>query len=372
MKLLKFKQIGLSKDINDPLDLGSIQLPKGEYWAVSVDKSIINCKDKLYAIKCDTKQPMDSDTPCQKEHVITKQSCVNSISNDEKSYISLTIVDKAVISPFTLYYDEIIDDTVEQVDIFEFDGGDIDDLSAVAIDFDLGVEITPYGIILYFNQEYVGKIASITKVTDVYLLNSTFCRNYSPTVTVGMCFNSVGCYRLAFYRTQSDGNLKLTAISSTINVLSYKPKNTKLIEYYDSANGLYNRHRVDMTYDTPDFVIEEDETILSSGKLSSSNVIIRNESTFRAGLYDRNSHLELIRVLKGGAKIDGEAVLMRGGYSIDGISMNQTYMGFGNLSLIDRDIINLNLCNTGCESGSTIRYQINEEERVRKVITNVT
>jgi hypothetical protein len=369
LKVLQFKQVGLSKDLNDPLELGSVEIPKGEHWSVSVDKSVIGCNDKLYAIQCGVKLPLLSATPCQQEHIITRRSCVNSISNDETSYISLTIVDKSTISAFTIYYQDVVDEVTENIDIFEFDGGDIDDLSATAFGFNLGVEITAYGIILFFNQEYVGKTASITTLTDVYLLNNAFSRNYSPTVTVGMSFSSIGCYRLAFYKKQTNGELKLSAISGTIKVLSFKPKNTKIIEYYE--NGLYSRHRVDMVYDAPDFVIEEDEKVLSSGKLSNSNVIIRNQATFRAGLYNQSNHLELIKVLKSGAKVDGENVLMRGGYNIIGETMNQEYMGSGSLSLIDKDVINLNSCGTDISQGSTVRYQINEEERERKVITTI-
>jgi hypothetical protein len=362
MNPLVFKQVGKSTYLNDPLDVEPIQIPIGERWSLSVNKSVLNCGDKPYIIKCDSPLP-----DCQTEHLVTKDACVISIDNDETAYISITVTDKDKISPFMLYYQEIVEDEIELVEIFEFDGGDISELAMTANSFNVGINITNYGAILYFREDYLGKTATISETNDVYLLNEKFCRNYSNKVGVTMCFREYGCYRLAFYKKLADGTLKLSSISGSISVISFKPHNTKIIEYYDE--GLYHRHRVLMTYDSPQFLVEEEETILSTGKLNLSNTIIRSQTPFRAGLYDQDQHLELLRILKKGVKLDKEKIKLRGGYNIQDETVSRKYMALGNLDLVDRDIININNCSTSCTDGSSVTYVINEEkERYNEIV----
>lgn len=315
--------------------LNSVDIPKGEMWYISIPKSISDCGAKLVTIQC--KAPVGD---CQFEQVLTNLSCIYKIDNDEKSYLSLVVIDKEDITPF-----EIV---VEENSILEFEGGSFDDLLLLLTGMELGYDINGYGVTIYFDKQYSGKIAA-TNSLSVYLLNETFCYNNNSHFGISFCFSEIGCYRLGLIK-----NGEIIAISDQINVISYKPY-TPVVEYYD--NNIYHRHRIGLTINEPAFVTEEDEKILSSGELLISNSITRRESEFETTPIFTEEHVNLIKILKRGVKVNGEYATLRGAYTVDKDSPSKRRIGSGRL--IWQDFISTKSdCNIGCSTQSVLKYEM--------------
>lgn len=347
------KQIGYSTDINDPLSLGVVEIPVNEWWSMSVRKSALpNCKLKLITIKNFSLD--DISCYCGEDaNIKSDANCIYSVENDDRAYLSLTILDKTDIPAFKILVDEN--------EILEFDGGSIDELIMLGNSAQLGVEELGYGIRFYFDRSYNGKLAEISGTTDVYLLNDVFCLNKSDYVGINFAFCETGCYRLGFVKGD-----EIVAISNQFNVVKKAKKNTHIIEYYQ--NGFYHRHRIFLTLNNPKYIIEEEQKTLSSGDLSVKNVIIRTQQDFYTELMPHDEHLKLVSIFKKDFKLAGQKCIMIGGYSNDQEGFYNTSIGNGTLNFSDDTIKSIDQCGEGCESGSIFRFEVYEYEKYQTII----
>jgi hypothetical protein len=353
------KQVGFSTDINDPLFLKPINIALGEWWSVSVPKSSLpSCKLKLAVIK-NIGSVSDEGCECDIEiNKIIEKSCIHQIPNDDKSYLNITILDKEIIPAFNLISNE--------VEILEFDGGTIEDLIILLNGMNLGVDELSYGVRIYFDKKYNGSEASIEgteqALKEVYLLNDKFCLNYSKYIGISFSFCDIGCYRLGFIN--NDGCV--VAFANQFNVIKKSPKKERIIEYYH--NGFYHRHRMFLQLRTATYLNEEEQKTLSNGDISILNVIIRTQREFHTGLLEHKQHLELLSIFKKEFKIDGERAIMVGSYNNDMEGFGRKTIGNGVLNLKEQVYKNIDACTTGCESGSSFRYEIYETEKVQNIL----
>lgn len=353
------KQIGFSSDINDPLSLKPINIALREWWSVTVPKSSLpSCKLKLAVIK-NIGSASDADCNCEIEiNKIVEKSCIYQLPNDDTSYLNIIILDKEIIPSFNLI--------VNEVEILEFDGGSFDDLILLLNGMSLGVEELGYGVRVYFDRKYNGETASIQSseqgLKEVYLLNDRFCLNYSKYVGISFSFCDIGCYRLGFM----DNSGNLVAFTNQFNVVKKSQKNERIIEYY--ANGFYHRHRMFLQLRTATYLNEEEQKILSTGDISILNVIIRTQREFYTGLLEHKQHLELLSIFKKEFKIDGEKALMVGSYNNDQEGFGAKTIGNGVLNFKEQVYKNIDSCTTGCQNGSTFRYEVYEKEKIQNIL----
>jgi hypothetical protein len=349
------KQMGFSSDINDPKDLTPINIPIGELWSLSVPKTALGCdKLKVVTIK-NTSSIIDESCQCEIEiNTVMSKSCLYHIPNDNKTYLNIAINDKNNIPRFDVVVDEL--------EIFEFAGGTYDELLSLIEYMDLGIDELGYGIRLYFDRKYNGMTATITRTDQVYLLSDKFCLNFSKYVglTFGMC--EIGCYRLAFVKT--DGTV--VAMSNQFNVIKKAENGTQVVEYY--KDNIYHRHRIKMALSSPKFPTEEEQKILSNGDISISNVIIRTQRDFSTGALTQKQHLELISVFKNEFKVNGSKALLVGSYSNEQEDMRGNTIGSGTLNFKDESIINLDSCTNACTTGSSFRFEVYETERTGSIM----
>jgi len=349
------KQLGFSKDINDPLELKPINIPIGEVWSLSVNKSALGCDKLKVATITNTSSILDENCNCEIEiNAITSKSCLYHIPNDNRAYLNIAINDKNNIPSFSIYVDES--------EIFEFEGGSYEELLGLIEYMDLGVDELGYGIRLYFDRQYNGRVATITGTEQVYLLSDKFCLNYSKYVGLTFAFCTLGCHRLVFIKT--DGTV--VAMSNQFNVIKKAEKNTQVVEYY--KDNIYHRHRIKMTLSSPKFPTEEEQKILSTGDISISNVIIRTQRDFSTGLLSQKQHLDLISVFKSEFKINGSKALLIGSYDNGQEDMYGNTIGTGTLNFKDESIINLDSCSNSCGIGSSFRFEVYETERVGTIL----
>ena len=351
----KVKQLGFSKDINDPLYLKPINIPIGEWWSLTIPKSSLpSCKLKLATIKnLGTVDDIDCECSIELNKIISK-SCVYRLPNDEKAYISVTIIDKEVIPAFNIIVDEY--------EILEFEGGTIEDLLTLIDAMNLGQEELGYGVKIYFDKSFNGKTASIYGTDNVYLLNERFCLNYSKYIGVDFSFCEVGCHRLGFINDNGD----IVAFANQFNVVKNADRKTKMIEY--TFNDFYHRHRVELGLNIASYPIEEEQKTLSTGDISIYNIIVRTQRDFYTGLLEHQEHLRLLAILKNGIKVDGKPALMVGAYGNDSQGFSEKSIGSGTLNFKDEVYKNTDLCLSGCLSGSTFRFEVFETEKVQTLL----
>ena len=353
------KQIGFSTDINDPISLKPITIAVGEWWSITVPKSALpSCKLKLVVIK-NIRTITDSDCNCEVEvNRIVEKSCIYNIPNDDTAYLNLTILDKTTIPTFNIVVDE--------VEIVEFEGGTFDDLILLLNGMNLGLDELSYGVRIYFNKKYNGKLASIQGTEDalkqVYLLSDKFCLNYSKYVGISFSFCDTGCHRLGFMNNEGC----IVAFANQFNVVKKAPKYDRIIEYY--LNGFYHRHRICLELKTETYVNEEEQKTLSTGDISILNVIIRTQREFYTGLLTHKQHLELLSVFKKEFKVDGKKAIMIGSYSNDKEGFGRRTIGNGILNFKEEVYKNIDACASGCDSGSIFRYEIYETEKIQTIL----
>lgn len=351
------KQIGFSSDINDPLTLKPIVIPKGEWWSVSIPKSSLpTCKLRVSLIKNYT---TSGTCKCEDDNQVISTSCLYELPNDNRAYLNLTILNKDVIPAFNIVVDE--------TEILEFEGGDISELILLINGMGLGLDELGYGIRIFFDREYNGKVASISSteqgLKEVYLLSETFCLNYSQYIGVSFSFCETGCYRLGFVNKDGD----ILAISNQFNVFNKAPKCDRIVEYY--LHGYYHRHRMTLKLRTPRYVNEEEQKILSTGDISILNVIIRTQAEFYTGLLSHDEHIRLLSVFKKEFKVDGKKVIMVGGYNNDTEGFGQMSIGSGTLNYVEDVYKNIDACAGGCETGSVFRFEIYETEKAQNILS---
>jgi len=353
------KQLGFSSDINDPLFLKPINISLGEWWSLAVPKSSLpSCKLKLAVIK-NIGSAGDINCDCEIEiNKIIEKSCLYQIPNDDTSYLNITILNKDEIPAFNLI--------VNEVEILEFEGGNFDNLVLLLNSMGLGVDELGYGVRIYFDKKYNGSTASIEAseqaLKEVYLLNDRFCLNYSKYVGISFSFCDIGCYRLGFI----DNSGNIVAIANQFNVVKKSKKNERVIEYY--SNGFYHRHRMFLQLRTATYLNEEEQKTLSTGDISILNVIIRTQREFYTGLLEHKQHLELLSIFKKEFKIDGEKALMVGSYNNDMEGFGRKTIGNGVLNFKEQVYKNIDACTSGCEIGSSFRYEIYEKEKIQNIL----
>ncbi len=349
MNPIKFKQVGLSTDYNDPLTLSTIEYRLGEQWYTTVPKSAVpNCKLNLGLIR-------NSDDCVCDANILESTSCLVSLPNDNKSYLSVIIPDFENIEPFVIYRNVPIDGYYEPVELFLFDGGTFDELVIYAQSYKVGVEVLSYGLKLFFNIDYATQACFIETSGEAYLLTEALLINRSNYYGITFNITTVGCYRLALINTSDE----VLAISNKINVVAHKNKFSNIIEYND--NGFYHRFRTYL-YCTYNLVVEEDEKKLSSGNVSISNVITRQQASVNTGWYSIKEHRDIIRILKSGVKLGGEKCFLRGEYSLSEENHLRQSTGSGTLYFPEDS--------TTCYSGQSSEFQLEfiEEEKIQNVI----
>ena len=350
----KVKQIGFSTDINDPLNLDVIEIPKGEWWSMTVPKSALGgCNLKMATVKS-TRSIVDIDCNCEVEiNTIQQKSCIYNLPNDEKAYLNLVMLDKDNVESFTIFVDEN--------ELFEFDGGTYEEFLNSIEQSRIGVEELGYGVRLFFDKSYNGRIAT-TNSENNYLLNDRFCLNYSKYVGIDFAFCETGCYKIIFIDV--DGNVK--SISNSFNVVSRASRKSKIIEYY--FDGFYHRHRIGLELKQTQFVNEEEQKSLSDGTLSISNLVVRPQKDFYTSPLTEQEHLKFIQILKSEAKIEGKKCILVGGYENSQEFSKDKTIGNGTLSFTDGLIKSSDSCGETCSDGSIFRFEVYETEKVGNIL----
>ena len=340
--MIKFKSIDNSSfsDINNTLTCEQVMV--GDSISLTIPKSLTKCKPKLAIIECGSKTLNCEPNP----KPTTLLGCVYLLDNDEKAYVNLIIKNRSLIPNIKIGTSEVIDGETELTEYFEYeDGGTYDDLIAYLSGNDnFGFEETPYGIKIFFNKELSGKSINLVSDNTVFLVGKAFCPTNSNEYGLSFCLNKKGCYQILLYT----GEDKILAYSNAITAVDFMPVGTSIIEWYE--NGFYHRERLPIWTEGSEILIEESEKVLSNGKVSITDSIIRTEKSFYTDLLDIEVHRKLAKLMKGSFRIDNQKALLRGNYDI--LESNKKYIGSGRLNFPDDDIIGLDNCNTGCESGS--------------------
>jgi hypothetical protein len=332
-------------DINNTLYCQQVMV--GESISFTIPKSLVKCKPKLAIVECNSKNKT-----CEPNlNPTTLLGCVYSLDNDERAYVNLVIKNRNLIPNIKIGTSELIDDKTELTEYFEYeDGGTYDDLIAyLSSNENFGFEETPYGVKIFFNKELSGKDISLVSDNTVFLIGKTFCLKKSSEYGISFCLNKKGCWQILLYT----GMDTVLAYSGSISVVDFTPTSTSIVEWHE--NGFYHRERLPIWTESSELLIEETETVLSSGKINISDSIIRVEKTFYTDNMSIEGHKRLIKIMKAGFRIDNQNALLRGDYSL--IESNKKYIGSGRLNFPDDDIIGLKDCTTGCDDGSIFKYE---------------
>lgn len=350
----RVKQVGFSTDINDPLNLDVIEIPKGEWWSMTVPKaSLGGCNLKMATVK-NTKNIIDADCNCEIEvNTIQQRSCIYNLPNDEKAYLNLVMLDKENVDKFTIF--------IDGDEAFEFDGGTYEEFVNSVEQSRIGIEELGYGVRLFFDKSYNGRSATTNSETT-YLLNDVFCLNYSKYVGIDFAFCEIGCYKIIFM--DNDGNIK--SISNPFNVVNRANRKTKIIEY--QFDGFYHRHRIGLELKQVQFVNEEEQKSLSNGDISISNLVVRPQRDFYTSPLTESEHLRLIQIFKSEFKLDGKKCLMIGGYDNSQEFSATKSIGSGTLSFKDGTIKSSDSCGQTCSFGSIFRFEVYETERIGNIL----
>lgn len=345
--MINFKSVDGKSRTDIDVKLNCQQVRVGDSISISIPKSLTKCKPKIAIVKCNQKLHDCTLNP----EPDTLKGCVYSIDNDEMAYATLVIKNRDLIPNFKIGRSEVVDGETEVAELFEYeDGGTYDTLIDYLISNPyFGFEETNYGVKIFFDKENAGHTIKLQSDSTLFLIGKTFCLNKSSEYGLSFCLPK-GCWQILLY-TGEDETL---AYSSAINSVDFEPIGTSILEWYD--NGLYHRERVPIWTEDSEVLIEETETVLSSGKISITDTIIRPEKVFYTDNIGIEEHKKMVKILKGSFRINNEKALLRGDYTL--IPSNKKYMASGRLNFPGDDIIGLQDCTNGCNSGSEFKYEI--------------
>jgi hypothetical protein len=345
--MINFKSVDGKSRTDIDTKLNCTQVRVGDAISISIPKSLTKCKPKIAIVKCN--QKLHSCEPDLEPDTLL--GCVYSIDNDEKAYVNLVIKNRDLIPNFKIGRGETIDGEVEISELFEYEeGGNYDTLIEYLISNPyVGFEETSYGVKIFFDKENAGHTIKLESDNTLFLIGKTFCLNKSSEYGLSFCLPK-GCWQILLYT----GEDEVLAYSNAINSVDFEPVGTSIIEWYE--DGLYHRERLPIWTEDSEILIEENETVLSSGKISITDTIIRPEKIFYTENMEIEQHRKLVKIFKGSFRINNEKALLRGDYTL--IPSNRRYMASGRLNFPDDDIIGLQDCTTGCASGSTLEYKI--------------
>lgn len=353
--LVKFKQYStLSTDIKDPLYLENYVMKRGEWLSMTIDKSLVKCNVKLAAISC--RKYLSGNCNDYLENVIEELGCVEKMPYDEMAYFDLTITDTESIPPFVVY-------TEDDIDIFTFEGGTLDELLLYG-----NIEVTSFGVRMYFDKRVANNtiVLKSNNEDSIYTTFKKFCYNRSTQLGINFCFKENGCYRLALIDPKEPNiDKQVKAISGSIKVVSTQVRGI-LVSY--TRNSFYYRHRLPIELLDSNIEVEEEETILSDGSINIKTTAIRKTVNFTTHNIKDSELVEIVYLLKNGVKIGTDVAVMRGGIDKTNGKKKGYSTGRGTLYLKSNDIITASNCESGCSKSSSFSFRISEKEKNVNVI----
>jgi hypothetical protein len=340
--MIEFKEIGIGKSINEINSLPPFYVQKGEYNSFTIDASLIDCKNaKLALVKV-----CGNECTLIPEEVVSL-TCLNYDKNSGKGQIGLFFSDKENIEKFTI--------TISEVEVIEFDGGNSGDLQETLNGYGYGFVEDEYGFTIYIDKYYIGE--TVTATSGAFLSSDIVCNYENDFIGVDFNICEIGCHYLGIAKGDD-----IIAVSQPINVLDFNDKSTKIVEYY--KNGFYNRFRLKIVLGDVEFIVDEEEQKLSSGRTIIKNTIVNEQSSFEIGLYTMQQQRYLLSVLKKGVKIllDGnrESVFIKGEYSLK--RNFDMYLATGTLTYSDR-LISEDSCNKNCSENVGIGGYYGEKNK---------
>ena len=325
-----------SKDLYSDDCADTLVVKKGEFTSLLIPNSTVGCGNKIKLIKC------TKDENCESIEIETNLGCLAEPFGANMSFFTFTLEDVDTIEPFYI--------NIGDTELVQFEGGTQEEMFDNFESYNILIESTKYGYRLYFDKEFSGETIT-TNATSISINEQVACFKKSNFKNISFTICELGCFRIVVYTDKKD-----YAISGNIKVIEDNKKYS-LLQYYDE--GFLLRYRIEANLFGNTFDIKEEEKTLSNGQIAITGVTINEMSTLYVSHYTTDQHRELLRVLKNGAYLNNEKVLLKGAYAIGEQDFDNLYSATAQVVLSDKYSSNSS-CDTTCTSLSTATIEIVE------------